>query len=155
MLRETRPVRRTWLDIAVTVGAGLVAVAALAAWLSATPARELEPRVPIGEDAWERDRVSAVAKATNFGTLIPGPGQPAAEGGSWPQFRGPNRDGIARDSVPLARRWSPGGLPVVWQLTVGEGHAGVAVHRGRVYLIDYDRERQEDAIRCLSLADGS
>ena len=147
--------KRTWLDIGVTVGAGLVAVAALATWLTASPTRKLEPRRPVGEDAWEPDRGRAVAKVTNPGTPFPGPGNPSADVGAWPQFRGPRRDGVARESVPLARQWSPGGLPVVWQLTVGEGHAGVAVHRGRVYLVDYDRDRQEDAIRCLSLADGA
>ena len=36
-----------------------------------------------------------------------------------------------------------------------EGHAGAAIHRGRVYLIDYDRDKKLDAIRCLSLDDGS
>jgi len=37
---------------------------------------------------------------------------------------------------------------------VGEGYAGAAVRAGRVYLLDYDRENQADALRCLSLADG-
>jgi outer membrane protein assembly factor BamB len=37
---------------------------------------------------------------------------------------------------------------------VGEGYAGAAVCNGRVYLMDYDREQNQDALRCLSLADG-
>jgi outer membrane protein assembly factor BamB len=37
---------------------------------------------------------------------------------------------------------------------MGEGHAGAAIHNGRVYVIDYDRDKQEDAIRCLSLDSG-
>ncbi len=37
---------------------------------------------------------------------------------------------------------------------VGEGYAGAAVLNGRVYLMDYDREHKQDALRCLSLADG-
>jgi outer membrane protein assembly factor BamB len=37
---------------------------------------------------------------------------------------------------------------------VGEGYAGAAVLKGRVYLMDYDRDRKQDTLRCLSLADG-
>ena len=44
---------------------------------------------------------------------------------------------------------------MLWRLDVGEGHAGPAIHNGRVYVVDYDRDRKEDAIRCLSLDDGS
>jgi len=43
---------------------------------------------------------------------------------------------------------------VVWSITVGEGHAGAAVRNGRVYLLDYDHEKQADVLRCLSLSDG-
>ena len=66
--------------------------------------------------------------------------------GSWPHFRGPKRDAIYHEDVKLAATWPEGGPPVLWRLTLGEGHAGAAVHRGRVYLIDYDREKQEDVI---------
>jgi outer membrane protein assembly factor BamB len=46
---------------------------------------------------------------------------------------------------------------VLWRIPLGEGHAGPAVHKGRVFLVDYDNRpgKREDAIRCLSLADGS
>ena len=37
---------------------------------------------------------------------------------------------------------------------MGEGYAGVAVSRGRVYLLDYDRENKQSALRCLALANG-
>jgi outer membrane protein assembly factor BamB len=42
----------------------------------------------------------------------------------------------------------------LWSVTVGEGYAGAMVSEGRVYLMDYDREGQRDALRCLSLDDG-
>jgi outer membrane protein assembly factor BamB len=42
----------------------------------------------------------------------------------------------------------------LWSIEVGEGYAGPAVLDGRVYLMDYDREKRQDALRCLSLADG-
>ena len=37
---------------------------------------------------------------------------------------------------------------------MGEGYAGAAILDGRVYVMDYDREHKQDALRCLSLADG-
>jgi outer membrane protein assembly factor BamB len=43
---------------------------------------------------------------------------------------------------------------VLWAVDLGEGHAGPAVHDGRVYVLDYDRAATADALRCLSLADG-
>jgi outer membrane protein assembly factor BamB len=42
----------------------------------------------------------------------------------------------------------------MWAVDVGEGYAGAAVRNGRVYVMDYDREKKQDALRCLSLDDG-
>jgi outer membrane protein assembly factor BamB len=42
----------------------------------------------------------------------------------------------------------------LWSVDVGEGYAGAAVSDGRVYVMDYDREKRQDALRCLSLGDG-
>ena len=36
----------------------------------------------------------------------------------------------------------------------GDGYAGVAVEQGRVYLMDYDKDKKQNALRCLSLANG-
>ena len=52
---------------------------------------------------------------------------------------------------------APGSPPEpreLWAIDVGEGYAGAAVLNGRVYLMDYDRDKKQDALRCLSLADG-
>jgi len=88
------------------------------------------------------------------GTLTISEGTPADLPGSWPRFRGARLDGIGSEGVPLARSWGPAGPSQLWALDVGEGYAGAAVDRGRVYLLDYDREARADAVRCLSLADG-
>jgi len=66
-----------------------------------------------------------------------------------------NFDNISREKVKLARKWGPEGPPRLWSLEVGEGYAGAAIRKGRVYLIDYDRAKQADVIRCLSAADGT
>lgn len=63
----------------------------------------------------------------------------AASGGafptehSWPQWRGPNRDGISREKG-LATQWPEGGPPLLWKAAgCGKGFSSVAVANGRVY----------------------
>jgi outer membrane protein assembly factor BamB len=84
--------------------------------------------------------------ATGSGTIRPLPG-------AWPQFRGLFRDGIAADA-DASFRWSSDPPERLWSTAVGEGYAGPAIQDGCVYLMDYDREAQRDALRCLSLYDG-
>jgi len=88
------------------------------------------------------------------GTLIRSEGQAAVLPGAWPGFRGPNRDAISPEPTHLLRAWPPSAPREVWGIDVGEGYAGAAVLNGRVYLMDYDRDKKQDALRCLSLADG-
>lgn len=98
---------------------------------------------------------TAVAEIdANSGTLTSGPGKPGPDVGMWPQFRGPERTGRIPADVGLYRAWPADGPRKLWAVPVGEGHAGPAVRAGRVYVVDYDREKKEDAVRCLSLADG-
>jgi outer membrane protein assembly factor BamB len=65
-------------------------------------------------------------------------GATAARGDDWPQWMGPQRDGVWReagivDAIPTA------GLPVRWRTPVKGGYGGPAVADGRIYLMDYDR----------------
>ncbi len=81
-------------------------------------------------------------------------GLPSADPGSWPGFRGSAFLQTNEDTVALADRWDEGQPRVQWQIELGEGHAGAAIHRGRVYVLDYDETRRRDVLRCLSLDDG-
>jgi outer membrane protein assembly factor BamB len=87
--------------------------------------------------------------------LEAGPGQPP-EGleGTWPQFRGAARDGKAVTDEPLLTVWPRTGPRVLWRTAACEGHAGAAIYRGRVYLLDYDESEGANVLRCLSLVDG-
>lgn len=87
-------------------------------------------------------------------TVTRSDGVPSSEPGFWPCFRGPNRDGVSRERVDLARKWAEDGPPVLWKAQLGPGHAGAAVRDGRVYILDYDDAAARDALRCLSLDDG-
>ena len=134
---------------AIPVGFAVAGAVALVFWLGTGPGVAVELRVPTEREKPRLDAVVAVK-----GRLTRGDGKPSDLAGSWPCFRGPDRDGVGREEVRLAREWPKGGPPVLWEVAVGDGHAGAAVHRGRVYVLDYDTMREEDALRCLSLADG-
>jgi outer membrane protein assembly factor BamB len=130
----------------------VAAVAVLVLWWSSRTGEDLRIRVP-GTDAAPSGQTVG-ANPVLAGKLIPGSGQPADLPGDWPQFRGPNRDGISTSTAKLSRDWKTSPPRELWSLDVGEGYAGVAVRSGRVYLLDYDREAKQSALRCLSLADG-
>jgi len=142
----------TLIPILIPCLAVLLSSAALAVWLTAIETPELSLRVP-GTDR-SADATSEPARPL-ASTFTPGPGKPAALSGAWPRFRGELFDGIAHESIPLARAWPTAGPAVLWSLDVGEGYAGAAVRDGRVYLLDYDPAEEADALRCLSLADGA
>lgn len=137
-----------WLPVGVAV----LGTVALAAWWSSSSEGSLKLRIP-GADASPSGE-GVTANPILAGKLIPGDGKATELPGNWPQFRGPNRDGMATDPAKLSRDWKTTPPRELWALDVGEGYAGVAVRNGRVYLLDYDRDAKQSALRCLSLADG-
>jgi outer membrane protein assembly factor BamB len=51
----------------------------------------------------------------------------------WPQWRGPNRDGLSKDTGLLSQ-WGPSGPPLAWKASgLGVGFSSVAVTGGRIY----------------------
>jgi outer membrane protein assembly factor BamB len=138
----------------VPVALGLLALLALTLWLRHGTDKPLALRVPGTDQApgSESGGTNPVLAGKLIARLFPD--EPANLPGTWPQFRGPNRDGISPETVSLARAWQPSEPRELWAIDVGEGYAGVAVLDGRVYLMDYDRDKKQDALRCLSLADG-
>ena len=132
---------------------GLLAVLAFALWVGSGTNKPLTLRVP-GTDKAPGAEGGTNGNAVLAGKLLHGDGQPSDLPGAWPQFRGPNRDGVGPATTSLARNWPPGQPRELWGIDVGEGYAGAAVLNGRVYVMDYDREQKQDALRCLSLADG-
>jgi outer membrane protein assembly factor BamB len=61
-------------------------------------------------------------------------GGPAkAATGEWPQWRGPNRDGVSHETG-LLKKWPAEGPPKLWTAKgMGQGYASVAVANGLVY----------------------
>jgi outer membrane protein assembly factor BamB len=65
-----------------------------------------------------------------------------AAAADWPQWRGPNRDGISTETGLLAS-WPAGGPPVVWKTNgLGEGYSSLAIVNGRIYT-QGQRNKQE------------
>jgi outer membrane protein assembly factor BamB len=62
--------------------------------------------------------------------------------GDWPQWLGPERDGVWRETG-LAAKFPGGGPKVLWRVPLGSGYAGPAVAGDRVYVMD--RRRAIDA----------
>jgi len=141
-------------------GFGPLVLAALGAWALTAwivmPSPAISMRVPEQEAAASATSGQAAPNLHGQLTLGPGhlPGPFPKAPGAWPGWRGPDRNGIARSSTALARKWPEGGPKKLWEVTLGEGHAGAAIYGGCVYVLDYDRAAQADALRCLSLADG-
>ena len=82
--------------------------------------------------------------------LFASPARSADAEPSWPQWRGPNRDGVAPASgVPA--RW-PKEPKKKWSVEVGEGHSGPVVAGGKVYV--FARRDDEERLLCLDAATG-
>lgn len=62
-------------------------------------------------------------------------------GADWPQWRGPNRDGVSSETGLLAV-WPADGPPRSWEAKVGHGFASVIVARGRVFTIFQDGDSE-------------
>src|SRR5436305_4924194 len=58
-----------------------------------------------------------------------------ARGDDWPQWLGPQRDGVWREAGILDK-FPAGGPRVLWRAPCGMGYAGPAVAQGKVFLAD-------------------
>lgn len=56
----------------------------------------------------------------------------------WPQWLGPQRDGVWRETG-IVERFPAGGPPIRWRVPIGGGYAGPAVAGGRVFVLDRRR----------------
>jgi outer membrane protein assembly factor BamB len=61
----------------------------------------------------------------------------------WPQWLGPNRDGVWRETG-LVDKFPKGGPKVVWKKPIGTGYGGPAVANGKVYVMERERPVDKD-----------
>ena len=63
-------------------------------------------------------------------------------GGDWPQWRGPNRDGISKETG-LLKQWPAGGPALVWKATgAGGGYSSLSISNGRLYTMGLRGDRE-------------
>lgn len=70
----------------------------------------------------------------------------------WPQWRGPQEDGISRERLPAKPTFSQ----TVWRQNVGVGFSSVAVAEGRLFTMGHDGAKNggEETVWCLEAASG-
>lgn len=70
--------------------------------------------------------------------------------GSWPQWRGPDRDGLSKETG-----WSAEGKQQnLWETNVGLGYSSVSIADGRLFTMGYDEGEGLDIIWCLDAETG-
>ncbi|HET9524607.1 MAG TPA: PQQ-binding-like beta-propeller repeat protein [Pyrinomonadaceae bacterium] len=68
--------------------------------------------------------------------------QSAANNANWPQWRGPNRDGVSKETG-LLKQWPAEGPPLVWKATgAGRGYSSFSVANGRLYTMGLRDDRE-------------
>ena len=143
---------RSRYALALPLLAAVLAVAALVLWQTRQDEAAVSERLPGADQPPGADGAAAVNPIL-AGNLIPGRAQTANLPGLWPEFRGPDRDGISPENTPLARSWDAANPRQLWAVDCGEGYAGAAIREGRVYLMDYDYDKKQNAL-ALSFAGG-
>jgi outer membrane protein assembly factor BamB len=88
---------------------------------------------PFDQDRFEADPalLEQLQRAT-LGTAA----TPAGATGDWPQWRGPQRDGVSGEKLPAS--WPAQGPRVAWQTSVGGGYSCMAVVGQRLVTLEQD-----------------
>lgn len=78
----------------------------------------------------------------------------ATQADDWPQWRGPNRDGISAETG-LLKEWPENGPKLLWELdSVGSGYTTPSVVGDRIYLIGNEGNDNE-FVQALNVKDGT
>jgi outer membrane protein assembly factor BamB len=127
-------------------GAACVAILLLCGWMAYPHVKEyLESRPDTGDYRSDTHLVDQLRTAS-----LP-TGQPPSPVNDWPQWRGPNRDGVSSETGLLAV-WPADGPRTVWEAPGGMGYSSPAIAGGKVYLLLQDGDHE--AVVCLNVADG-
>jgi len=78
-------------------------------------------------------------------------GAPEAAADVWPQFRGPNRDGVSH-AKGLAASWPEQGPRELWRTPIGEGFSAMVVDGDRLYTMFSEEGRE--LLGCFGFNDG-
>jgi outer membrane protein assembly factor BamB len=68
----------------------------------------------------------------------------------WPQWRGPERDGVSSEKVSTT--WLADGPKVLWRASVGTGFSSISVSEGRMYTMG--NTNNQDTVWCFEAGNG-
>src|SRR5687767_7928803 len=72
----------------------------------------------------------------------------------WPQWRGPQRDGVWRETG-IVEKFDQEQLPIKWRAPIASGYSGPTVADGRVYITDRLVEpEQVERVHCFDFKTG-
>ncbi|MEO5957993.1 MAG: PQQ-binding-like beta-propeller repeat protein [Opitutaceae bacterium] len=71
----------------------------------------------------------------------------------WPQWRGPTRDGVWRETG-LVEKFSAPELKPVWTAAIGPGYSGPTVAGDRVFLMDRVNTPEQERVHCFDRVTG-
>lgn len=77
-----------------------------------------------------------------------------SRGDDWPQWGGPQRDLVWRETGIVKKLPSGKQLPRVWSTPIAEGYSGPAVDNGRVFITDRVLAKQTERVHCLNAETG-
>ena len=76
---------------------------------------------------------------------------PVAQAEDWPQWRGPQRNGVSAEKDWLDK-WPSNGPATAWKAQVGLGFSSFVIAQGRVFTLGHAEE--QDTVWCLDAATG-
>ncbi len=77
----------------------------------------------------------------------------AVHGDDWPQFRGPTRNGITKESG-LLKEWPTEGLTLLWKATdLGRGYSSLAIVKDRLYTLG-NEGMESEFVEARTVKDG-
>src|SRR5262249_29284143 len=97
---------------------------------------------------WFSVRLGGAPLAAKIANDAAAPSGPA----DWPQWRGPERNGLSKDTG-LLKQWPPSGPRQSWSISnLGEGFGSIAVKDDRIYM--QGTSASASVVFCLNRADG-
>ena len=100
--------------------------------------------VPILSFRWSKPNIASLTQVATKA--------PVADSASFPQFLGPNRDGIIT-GVRLDTDWTANPPKLLWQIAVGPGWTGFSIAQGRA--ITQEQRDAEELVTCYDLKTGA
>ncbi len=140
------------LHIIILLGLAFIMLSSLAWWISTDPTRAFSVSTPGADNPAEG---ADALEEVNIGEFFERFSKKSNElEETWPRFRGENFDNIYKPERKLVNNFTAE-QDIIWSMELGEGHAGAAIYKGLVYVLDYDEEKRADVLNCLSLTTGN